>query len=311
MTALLEIQDLVKHYGKVTALTGVTLSIDPGETVGLVGKNGAGKTTLLSVIAGHIKQDAGTCRFLGRDPGGLEPAGGINFQPQETCFKKGIPVYRQLIHFCRLLDMATAEARSQIQDLSRQLGTTAYIDKPVGKLSFGQAKRLNLLQAFLGAPALILLDEPTAGLDPIAAGEARHMIQTRPEGTSIFVSSHNLYELQDLCSRVLVLDQGGIVNNINLIEAANRDNILKMKLNRPPDETLVSVLSRLPEITDMVVDRLDRTRLTLHFAAPEPDRLQLRIQGLVIEHGFSVTQLNRGNSLGDDMRELMATGGNT
>lgn len=305
MAALLEIQDLVKHYGSVLALDGAHLAIDPGETIGLVGKNGAGKTTLLSIVAGFFEQDSGLCRFMGGNIRDRKLNGKINIQPQETCFKKGIPLYRQLVHFCRLLGMATAEAREQIHDLSKQLGTMKYIDKPVEKLSFGQAKRLNLLQAFLGTPALILLDEPTAGLDPIAAAEARRMIQSRPDGTSFLISSHNLYELQDMCTRVLVLDQGRIVNNIELLETANRDNILKIKLSSHPGETLVSALLQLPEITDLLIDQHDRSRLTLHFATPEPDRFQLRIQGIIIEHGLSVTQLNRGSSLSDNMRELM------
>ena len=311
MSSLLEIRDLVKHYGRIKALDGVDLSIDQGETIGLVGKNGAGKTTLLSIIAGFFRQDSGVCQFTGMDIRNLELAGKITIQPQETCFKKGIPVSRQLKHFARLLNIPPATAREQIRDLGRQLGTENYSGKPVEQLSFGQGKRLNLVQAFLGTPALILLDEPTAGLDPIAANDVRHMIQSRSRDASFLISSHNLYELQDICTRVLVLDQGKMVNNIELSENITRDNILKVRLNASPGEALTTVLTQVPEVTDLIVEGHDRTRMTIHFATPEPDRFQLRIQGIIIEHGFSVTQLNRGNSLSDNMRELMADGKNT
>ena len=311
MDTLLAVQDLIKHYGNVKALDGIHLSINSGETVGLVGKNGAGKTTLMSIIAGFFKQDAGSCKFKGSELSGLELAGKLTIQPQETCFKKSIPVVRQLMHFCRLLGISTNDAWEQINNLSKQLGTEDYIHRPVEKLSFGQGKRLNLLQAFLGTPELVLLDEPTAGLDPIAANDVRQMIRSRSNQTAFLISSHNLYELQDICSRVLVLDQGKMVNNINLSEDANRANILKIKLNNSPGETLISALSQIPEITDLVIDQHDKARLTIHFASPEPDRFQIKIQGVIIEHGLSVTQLNRGNFLSDNMRELMAEDKNT
>lgn len=306
MNALLEIQNLAKRYGNVKALDGVHLSINPGETVGLVGKNGAGKTTLLSIIAGFIRPDAGLCQLAGTDLRDRDLAGRVSIQPQETCYMKGVPVIRQLIHFCRLSNMATVKAREEIRFLSNQLGTEDYIGKAVEKLSFGQGKRLNLLQAFIGTPALILLDEPTAGLDPVAANEVRQMIQSRTRETAFLISSHNLYELQDICSRILVLDQGRLVSNINLLENPDRDNILKIKLNAFPGEALVAALSEVPEITDVIADKHGQAGLTLHFASPDPDRFQLRIQGIVIEHGFSVTQLSRGHSLNDNMRELMA-----
>jgi len=294
---LLETRNLGKRYGAGIALDDVSTGIDRGTTVGLVGKNGAGKTTLLSIIAGLVRADSGAVS-LDRQRDGSP--GTLGYQPQETCFRSRIPILRQLRHLQRLQQATDA-------DLERLLAGMDIRDcaaRPVEQLSYGQAKRLNIVQAFLGMRDLILLDEPTAGLDPVAAGTVREMILSNRGHSTFLISSHNLYELQDLCQRVLILDQGRLINDIHLEAAAGTDSILRLQLDRAPDNELVTQLSRLAETTQLDVDRHDSRKLTLQFASSEPDRLQLAIQSLINERGFSILRLNRGRTLSDDMAGL-------
>lgn len=290
---MLQIRHLGKRYGGVTALDDVNLDVEEGECIGLVGKNGAGKTTLLSIIAGLLRPDTGAVTMTGPVRIGL--------QPQEQCFRHRLPVRRQLRHLQRL---AGTFAAAELDNFITELDAADYVDKPVEQLSVGQARRLNVLQAFLGAPRLILLDEPTAGLDPLAADSVREMILSRRGGVTFLISSHNLYELQDLCRRVLILDRGKIVNDIMLDRRAGADSILRLQLDRAPDENLLAQLAGLAETTQLDRDRHDRRRLTLMFASDAPDRLQLAVQSLINEHGYSILQLSRGRSLSEDLESL-------
>jgi len=293
VAALLRIQNLGLRYGSVTALEDINIEVDEGDCIGLVGKNGAGKTTLLSIVAGLLRPDTGAVTLAG-------PAR-IGLQPQEQCFRQRLPVRRQLQHLQRL---AGAFAAEELDGYLAELDAAGYVDKPVEQLSIGQAKRLNVLQAFLGTPRLILLDEPTAGLDPIAADSVREMILSRRGSVTFLISSHNLYELQDLCRRVLILDRGKLVNDIHLDEHAGADSILRLQLDREPDDELLAQLAGLAETTQLNRDRHDRRRLTLMFASDAPDRLQLAVQSLINDRGYSILQLNRGRTLSDDLAGL-------
>ena len=132
--------------------------------IGLVGKNGAGKTTLLSLLTGSLKTKTGSIKILGQSPEEIATTGKLNILPQDAAFKNGIPVFKQLVLFARLQGMRKTAATESVNKLLDELGDTSFAHKAVDKLSYGQRKRLGILQAFLGSPELVILDEPTAGL---------------------------------------------------------------------------------------------------------------------------------------------------
>jgi ABC-2 type transport system ATP-binding protein len=302
VSALLEVRNITKRYGGAAALDGVSFSLEPGAPIGLVGRNGAGKTTLLCIISGALLPDSGTVLLSGKDIRQRPPIGRIAMQPQEAGFRRGVAIGRQLLHFCRLQGMVAAEASDEVARLGRDFGSTGHLNRPIEQLSHGQGKRLNLLQALLGQPQIVLLDEPTAGLDPFAADDLRELIRARARQATFLISSHNLHELQDICTRVLVLDHGRLVSDIDTSEARRSSNTLHFVLDREPGERLLVLLRELPETTDLTSDPHDGTRLALHHSAGDPDRFQLKVQSMIIEHGCSVMHLERGGSLNDAMR---------
>lgn len=293
--SILEARNLVRRYGSQTALDDVSFDIRAFGCVGLVGRNGAGKTTLLSLIAGMLRPDAGTL--------GLPDGGVLGLQPQEECFRRNLPVLQQLRHLQRLQG-AGADAGEELDALLTALDAHEFAARKVTELSVGQRKRLNVLQAFLGQPDLILLDEPTAGLDPVAAAAVKQLIRARAQQATFLISSHNLYELQDLCRRVLVLDRGKLVNDIDLEHQADMDSLLKLKLDRQPGAALLARLGELPGITQITTDTHDARHVTVLFASPDPDQLQLALQSLITGDGCSILQLSRGKTLSDDMGGL-------
>ena len=305
MTALIEIRDLSKHYRSVVALDCINLKIDNHSTIGLVGKNGAGKTTLLSILSGTIRPNSGTVKVLGQSPHSSTIKGKISILLQEANFKKGIPVITQLEHFARLQGLSKQAAKEEIGDLLKKLNNTDYAHKKPETLSFGQRKRMGIVQAFIGSPDLVLLDEPTAGLDPVAANSVRSFLQAFSKQSAFIISSHNLYEIEDICSTIVVLDKGKIVTNANLSDLTNKNNSLNITLDQAISAPLMSAISGLEDVTELIVDDSNQEKITVHIIATELDKFQLSLQTLIVEHGYSVIQLSRGKALIDEVIKMV------
>lgn len=206
MDHLIKINNLSKRYGSTKALSDINLEIDKPAAIGLVGKNGAGKTTLLSILSGSLQASSGMVSILGITPRNIAASGKLNILPQDASFKKGIPVLKQLILFARLQNMSRSDAERTLSRLLNELGDDSFVGKAPEHLSYGQRKRLGIVQAFLGQPELVILDEPTAGLDPVAANDVRQLIRKLSGESAFIISSHNLYEIEDICSQVIILD---------------------------------------------------------------------------------------------------------
>lgn len=305
MTRLIETEGLSKKYRATPALTDINLSIEKPVCTGLVGKNGAGKTTLLSILSGSIRQSSGTVKVLGHAPQGSSIKGKVSILLQDAHFKKGLPIISQLEHFARLQGFTKQAARDEIADLLRQLNNADYAGKNPEQLSWGQRKRLGIVQAFIGQPELVLLDEPTAGLDPLAAHDVRKFIRTYTDKSSFIISSHNLYEIEDICSDVVILDKGRLIAYTKITELAGKDNSLKISLDRAPSEELLNALSQLPEIIDLKTDSANQEKITLYFASKQADKFQLQVQTLIIDQGFSLVHLHRGKALVDGVLDLV------
>lgn len=306
MPALLEITDLGKRFGSTTALSGINLKIEKAAAIGLVGKNGAGKTTLLSVLSGALRPNTGSLSILGDTPETIATTGKLNILPQDATFKKGIPVIRQLLLFARLQGMGKLEAGTAVNELLAELGDATFADKSPETLSYGQRKRLGIVQAFLGRPQLVILDEPTAGLDPVAANDVRQLIRKLSGESAFIISSHNLYEIEDICSSVIILDEGRLIASKPIAELANEENKLNLTLNRKPDEQLLQSLKQIPDIKDLMQDPLNLEKISLDLADSKSlDELQLQIQRLIMDHGYAIIDLSRGKALIDGMMELV------
>jgi len=210
---VVEVRGLAKRYGARTALAGVDLEVRAGEIVGLVGANGAGKTTLLRILAGFQRPDAGSVRVLGHEPwtarARLMERARFAFAP--PALFEGLSAREHLVHLARL-GAPRADARAEIQRALERVGLAARADEPVRAFSFGMRQRLALALALVPTPALLVLDEPTEGLDPLAIRELRGLLaELRAElGLALLVSSHLLVELDHLADRLLVLSEGHV-----------------------------------------------------------------------------------------------------
>ena len=308
MDSLVRTSGLGKSYGRLKALQNVDLEISDARAIGLVGKNGAGKTTLLSILSGALKADTGNVSILGHTPRSIAGTGLLNILPQDANFKKGIPVKKQLLLFAELQGMNKNEARLAVDELLNELGDSSFVNRSASSMSYGQRKKLGIVQAFLGKPKLVILDEPTAGLDPVAANDVRQLIRKLSTDSAFIISSHNLYEIEDICSSVVILDQGKLVANKPISELATTQNRLNFTLDRPAESSLLEELQSRAGIAEVVVDRINPEKLSLDMIASEQGEMQIEVQKLLIDKGYVIVDFSRGKALIEGIMDLVDDG---
>jgi ABC-type multidrug transport system ATPase subunit len=200
-------EGLVKRYGAVTAVDGLSFTVEPGETFALIGPNGAGKTTTLKILLGLTRPDEGrvTIGHPGLPPHDVRARHGLGYVPQRVEFPPARTVAEVLFFFAELRGLA----RGSVDRALDRVGLTHYATRRASELSGGYSQRLSLAQALLGDPALLVLDEPTASLDPEATWEFRTLLeQLQREGKTVLLSSHLLSEVERVADRVLILLDG-------------------------------------------------------------------------------------------------------
>jgi Cu-processing system ATP-binding protein len=209
MTATVALNGVVKSYRSVRALGGVSFDLSPGLSA-VVGQNGAGKTTLIKLMLGLIRADQGTIRVLEQDPaaGQFSARRLLGYLPENVAFNPALTGRETLAFYARLKQIKPVAAFALLD----RVGLMQAADRRVGTYSKGMRQRLGLAQALLGRPRLLLLDEPTTGLDP-ALRQAFYEIlnELRDDGATILISSHALNELEDCAERVLIMNRGMLV----------------------------------------------------------------------------------------------------
>ena len=206
---------LGKSYGRTTALSGVDLDLAPGIT-GLLGPNGAGKTTMLRILATALAADNGSVRILGADPtttdGRVAVRRRLGYVPQETGFPRGFTAFAFVDYLAILKEWTDVKARhDEVRRVVDLVGLTDVATKRVSALSGGQRRRVVLAQALLGSPDLLVLDEPTTGLDPAQRGRLRDVLGRAGETSTVIISTHQTEDVAALCERVVVIDGGRVL----------------------------------------------------------------------------------------------------
>ena len=209
------VRGLTKRYATVTAVDGISFAIQSGTTVALLGGNGAGKTTTIAMLLGLIRPSAGEVRVFGADvvKDRYAVAQRMNFQSPYVDLPQRLTVRQNLMVYAGLYGIANAAER--IEGVAEQLQIDALLKRPTGKLSAGQKTRVGLAKALLNAPELLLLDEPTASLDPDTADWVRQTLQAyaRTRRSTLLIASHNMNEVERLADRVILLQAGRIVED--------------------------------------------------------------------------------------------------
>lgn len=204
-------RQLVKRYGHRRALDGFSLEVPRGSVLGVVGDNGAGKTTWMMTVAGLLSLDGGEIDILGR--GAFNAAvhsGRLAILPQDSDLPLECPVESLLYGYARLQGLSASEARKSVVAMLKAVNLADRAGERVRSLSHGMRKRVMLAQCFLGEPEVVLLDEPLNGLDPTESARMRMYIQSLRGKRTVVVSSHNLHDIEEMCTHVAVVAKGRV-----------------------------------------------------------------------------------------------------
>ncbi|RJF74004.1 ABC transporter ATP-binding protein [Rhodopseudomonas palustris] len=266
MTATISVTDVEKHYRAVRALRGVSFDLQPGRLSALVGHNGAGKTTLIKLMLGLIRATSGAIRVLGEDPAAGEFAGRrlLGYLPENVAFNTGLTGRETLAFYARLKHIAPAAA----WPLLDRVGLAHAADRKVGTYSKGMRQRLGLAQALLGRPRVLLLDEPTTGLDP-ALRQTFYDIcdELRRDGATVLISSHALTELEDRAEHVLIMNRGLLVVQGTMDELRH--------ISRLPIRVTIDMASNADALPPWLGDAARTTRGVVMLARNDADKMML------------------------------------
>ncbi len=232
----LEIENLCKRFGTVQAVDGLSFAVPRGEIMALLGGNGAGKTTTMAMMLGLVLPSSGTIRIFGEDfeRHRYRLLERMNFSSPYVDLPHRLTVKENLTVYARIYGVTGV--RERIQRLAEELDSNDYLKRPVGKLSAGQRTRVALAKALINDPELLLLDEPTASLDPDSADWVRGYLESwqARSGATILLASHNMAEVERLCGHVVMLRQGRMVDRgspKDLITRYGRDSLEEVFLD--------------------------------------------------------------------------------
>ena len=308
MGEAVKIENVTKVFGKQKALDGVSFSIPEKSVFGLVGPNGAGKTTLFSIIANFLKPSGGKIEVLGIDVeriGDLQ--GRLSILPQDALFQSNVPVREQLEFMCRLQGMTKDAATAETRRVLEMTGLLEVEKKNARSLSHGMTKRLGIAQAFCGKPEVVILDEPTAGLDPANANAVRNLVRDikKNANATLVISSHDLKEIQELCSNVAIIDKGVLKECRSVAELTETTGIVRFTFGKHLSDKEQKTLEGLPGVTGVTVDTQDEYSVEIKPADGQSVQdLIAQLVGALAGKGLVPRSVKEGASLEEKFLEV-------
>lgn len=291
MSRLIRCRNLSKSYGAHQALKDVSFEISAGQPVALVGPNGAGKSTLLNLICGFQSASSGSIEVLGQQPGSIRLRGKIGALPQDALFDPDLSISEQIVFLAKLQGFTPAVAKKEMHKVLELMGLADKQQALPTALSHGMKKRLSIAQALIGDPKLVLLDEPTAGLDPENARNIRQCIQQLSDQTTFIISSHNLNELERLCHQVLFLEQGCLRMDQNIEQQAQGNITLRLWRENHQIMAAISQLSGVRQVN------IEREEIVIDYDPAINPTVDQQLLQLLADRQLSYRQLSHGRSL--------------
>ena len=275
---MIEVQNVSKRYGSVEALRNVTLKATKGKVLGLLGQNGAGKTTLLNIITGYLAPTSGRALIDGYDAL-LEPGKAkreLGYLPEHPPLYDEMTVEEYLAFVAALKQVKAGAVEAHVREIMQKTGLTEMRERLLGHLSKGFRQRVGLAQALCGDPDVLVLDEPTVGLDPKQITEIRALIHQLSAGRTILFSSHNLGEVRQLCDRVVILHRGEVKLDADIGDMAHSNTVTVLCTVQGGERRLVASMNHLDGIRGVSVlpaSGEDEVTLSLEFqAAAMPEK---------------------------------------
>lgn len=286
---MIEVQDLTKKYGPVTAVNGITFTAKPGQVTGFLGPNGAGKTTTMRMLTGFMPPTSGKASVAGHDvfEESMEVRKRVGYLPEN------VPLYRDMTALSYLMYIAEIRGvknrRAKALESLERVALVHRANSRIRTLSKGMKQRVGLAQALLHDPEVLILDEPTIGLDPIQVLELRDLVRDLGRNHTVLFSTHILSEAEQVCDNVVIINRGHIVaegSPSELRATLERGGRVLARLNVPP-ETALPVIGALPAVAETTI-AMDGVVAVPRDATVDPRPAIARV---VVEHGWDLIEL--------------------
>lgn len=293
---MIEVRNLSRRYGHVQALRNVNLRVEKGSILGLLGQNGAGKTTLLNILTGYLAPTEGQALIHGYDPL-LQPEQAkrhLGYLPEQPPLYDEMTVREYLCFVAELKGVARQAIPAHVEEVMALCGLTDMARRMIGHLSKGYRQRAGMAQALCGDPDVLVLDEPTVGLDPKQVTEIRALIRTLAREHTIVFSSHILSEVQQLCDHVVVLDHGQVKLDTALQPQGNPHEITLACTLGAAESQMAGRLRALDGVARVSFKPADKPDVTTaHITFHEVDEPERRLFALLSSMGVPILQLSR------------------
>ena len=291
---MIEASNLTKYYANFLAIEDLSFQVHKGEIVGFLGPNGSGKTTTMRILTGYMPPSSGSASIAGHDvlSHSLEARREIGYLPETVPLYTDMVVQDYLAYMGRLRGMGKIHLSRRIDEVIEAVRIGEYRDTLVGKLSKGYRQRVGLAQAILHEPQVLILDEPTIGIDPIQVVETRQLIKELGQEHTLLLSTHILSEVSTVCQRVLIIHDGALVaedtpaNLAQRLQAADRVEVEV----RGPTSKVVKALRDIPGVTDVRSGEAEEQQLYTVEARHGADVRQ-KIAEVVVNSGWSLLRL--------------------
>ena len=284
---LIQVDHLYRDYGNLRALKDINLTLNRGEVLGFLGPNGAGKSTTMQIISGNLAPTAGQVRINGFDiiDRPREAKAALGYLPEQPPLYKELTVQEYLAYCAQLNRIASNEINAAIDRACERCGLVDVRKRLIGNLSKGYQQRVGIAQAIIHTPDVVILDEPTVGLDPIQIIEIRDLIRELGTDHSVILSTHILPEVQSTCDRVIIINRGQIALEDSLagLDARLHQGTYQVALQKPPAN---EELEKLAGIN--TVEQMDNARFVLHCA---DDFNPADFTALTVQHNWQLTEL--------------------
>jgi ABC-2 type transport system ATP-binding protein len=296
----IEVKNLLKVYGEQKAVNNISFKVDKGEIVGFLGPNGAGKSTTMKIITGYLEQTGGNAFVCGANVSDnpLDTKKKIGYLPELNALYYDMYV-REYLEFVAEIHQIK-NPKSKVETVIDTVGLKVESKKKIGQLSKGYKQRVGLAAALIHDPEVLILDEPTSGLDPNQIIEIREVIKKQGQNKTILFSSHILQEVEAMCDRVIIINNGEIVADDKLSNLINRSslNIVKVNFKETIDENMLQKLTAAQS-----ANQIDANNWL--FETLNPEQLRKQILELSLQHNLNIVSLhNESRSLEDVFRSL-------
>lgn len=289
---MIELKNVTKKYGNFKAVDNISFKIEKGEVVGFLGQNGAGKTTTMKMITGLIEPTDGEI-FIDDEKISRKSRKHIGYMPENTPLYQELTVKEFIDYMAELKGLKRQERKQQVQKLMTDLGLADVENKLIRNISRGYKQRVSLSGALIGNPDILILDEPTVGLDPKQVIEIRNLIKSLRKNHTVFLSSHILSEISQMCQKVIIINKGKVVaiDTPNNLENKIARNSIVINIE-DPNENIEKIKEKIPEIIEIkFINKLEKDIKQYEIFVKENADIRKKLFEIFPQENISILEL--------------------